>query len=200
MAVLNLKEDWKVSKVRQSISLLRNKKALARGSRSAIFEGRAPDRLLKLMADTPGYLYLTDRYAPKGPHTPVIHEDFGIVGETQAGETLYLVEVEKLIHRPRAHPSNRILKKAYGISFAARMGRWGSGVPSNLPEDPEEYPWLPPSLAEFFGELNQFVVDMQVSLDYNIGKNYLLRANGELVANDPVFELAKHERWACSFF
>lgn len=191
MAVLNLK-DWRVSKARRSISLLRDKKALARGSRSAIFEGSAPDRLLKLMADTPGYLYLTDRYAPKGPHTPVTYEDFGSVGETEAGVTLYLVEVEKLIRRPRAHPSNRILKKAYGISLATKMRHGGRWAPSNLPEDPEEYPWLPPSLAEFFGELNQFVGNMQVLLDYNLGKNYLLRANGELVANDPVFELAKH--------
>lgn len=178
--------DHRVRSIRASHPLLAGKKVIARGSRAAVFEGRASNRVLKLMADPPGHMYLTDGCAPKGPHVPIVYEDFGEVGQTYTGHSLYLVELERLQARPRGYRLSPVLNKAYKL--AHENYRETDYVEPRLPDIDDSPEWLPQSLAEFFTQLNWFVSNAQVRLDFKLGHNYMVRSNGELVASDPVFD------------
>ena len=184
MQVLYL-TDPAVRALRKSTFCLRGKKPLARGSRSVIFEGTEPGRVLKLMADRPGYRYLVGKFAPTGPHRPVVFRDFGKVGQTSAGEPLYLLEMERLHRRPEGHASDALLRKAYWISYVHRTGLYDPQLPQEC--NPSES-WLPATLGSFFAQLNQFIAKCKVCLDYRLDDNYLLREDGTLVAVDPVFD------------
>ena len=157
---------------------LRGKPALARGEFSAIFEGSRPDTVLKLTADASHYAYMTDGYAPDGPHKPELIADLDEVGEAATGETLYLLEVERLAPVRKQDEYTRAVRRTMRAVRGAR-------IPESVWEDQK----LPPSLAAFFQSLNWFAVNFGYCIDAKFGSNYLCRpCDGTLVASDPVFD------------
>lgn len=188
MNILNLR-DGGVMRARRTHAQLQGKKPFARGSRAALFEGRTPERVLKLTLDTPSYLYLTDGYAPTGVHVPVVFEDFGQVGETWNDEALYLVELERLLPRPKGYALSRVLHKAYELAENG-LRKNGYRYRACLPDADAQPDWLPDSLAEYFTQLNLFASNTESALDLSWRSNYMVRPNGELVGSDPLFDVA----------
>jgi hypothetical protein len=186
MIILDLRDSG-VVQVRRTHTQLRGKKPFARGSRAALFEGRTPERVLKLTVDAPSYLYLTDGYAPTGGHVPVVFEDFGQVGQTWNDEALYLVELERLQPRPKGYALSRVLRKAYELA-EERFQKNGYRDPACLPDTDDQPSWLPDSLAEYFTQLNLFASNTESLIDLSWRSNYMVRPNGELVGSDPLFD------------
>jgi hypothetical protein len=188
MKILHL-DDYGVAAVRRNPAL-RGKKVLARGTFGAIFDGSRPDTVFKLTLDGMHHAYLTDGcFGPSGPHAPLVVEDVGDVGETSKGETLYLVELERLTAMPRACAERRLVTKAMRHVLGKGEGK--------LPEDDAALPGLPASLAEFFAQVNNFALNFACHVDGAVGNNYMLRpGDGTLVASDPVYDrrlVMRHE-------
>lgn len=192
MNILDL-TDWCVRDVRRSHPALVGKKPFARGSRAALFEGSTPERVFKLTVDQPSYLYLTDGTAPTGVHVPIVFEDHGEIGTTSRDEPMYLVETERLYRRPRGYALSRVLRQAYEMAEEEYRNN-DYRFPPSLPDLDDQPEWLPIGLARFFAELNVFVSNTESRLDLCWRSNYMVRANGELVASDPVFDSAAGAR------
>jgi hypothetical protein len=178
MYVLSLK-DWKVALLRRTLPCFANTRTLARGTFSAVFETPDPTRVLKLTTDASHYSYLTDGCSPTGPHKPVVLVDHGDIGETSEGLTLYLVELERL-QKVRVGTQNGLLTR--------RIVRYTDNAPDRrYPEDTEAIANIPESLCEFFEELNHFIFNFAYCPDV-LWSNFMERADGTLVVNDPVFD------------
>jgi hypothetical protein len=178
MYVLSLK-DWKVAHLRRTLTCFANTRTLARGTFSAVFETPDPTRVLKLTTDPTHYSYLTDGISPDGPHKPVVLHDYGEVGETSDELPLYLVELERL-QKVRAGTENGLLPR--------RIVRHANKDPDRrYPDDPDHVPGMPPSLVRFLDDLNHFIFNLAYTPDVH-GGNFMERADGTLVVNDPVFD------------
>lgn len=178
MYVLSLK-DWKVAVLRRTLPCFAKTRTLARGTFSAVFETPDPTRVLKLTTDATHYAYLTDGLSPEGPHKPVVLHDYGEVGETSDGVSLYLVALERL-QKVRPGTENGLLTR--------RIVRYANKDPDKrYPDDTDHVPGMPASLVRFMADLNHFIFNLAFRADVH-GGNFMERADGTLVVNDPVFD------------
>jgi len=178
MYVLSL-NDCKVATLRRTMPCFAKTRTLARGTFSAVFETPDPTRVLKLTTDATNYAYLTEGFAPDGPHKPVVLHDHGEVGETSEGVTLYLLELERL-QKVTTGTENGLL--------ARRIVRYANKNPDKrYPDDPDHIPGMPPSLVRFMDDLNHFIFHSAFAPDVHWG-NFMERADGTLVVSDPVFD------------
>lgn len=185
--ILHLK-DWGVQRARRH-ELLAGKPALARGAFGAIFEGTRPDRVLKLTLDRMHYCYMTDYCAPQGVHKPVLHQDLEAIGETSTGQDIFLIEVERLQPLERKSESSRVIRRL--------MRKFCLGGHREVPDDLTAVKGYFQSLAAFMGQLNWFAQNYECRIDGKVGQNYMQRADGTLVASDPVYDhklMARYRR------
>lgn len=100
-----------VREVRKSHPALKNKKPIAAGMFSGVFEGNSPNTVLKLTICPSSYALLTDQRLLGTLHTPQLIKDHGVVGQFKTGTNIketkltkaiikdvpmYLVEIERL--------------------------------------------------------------------------------------------------------
>jgi hypothetical protein len=186
MAVLSLK-DWKVKHVRKSNPLISGKKVLGKGQFCQVFESNNPDRVFKLTADHFHVEYLLDSYSPKGRFKPVVHEDHGIVAETNLGADVWLLEVERLYPLTRGSDNYRLAK--------ALEYFWESTSFERLPEKSDVahetlksvQRLLSDELLEYMAEVNGFTYNFCCKLDIHL-KNFMQRTDGTLIFSDPVLD------------
>lgn len=199
MRVLDLTES-SVKLVRRRIPQLAGKRALARGTFAAIFEATdaqgqiLPDRVLKLTMDPSHHAFLTDPYAPSGTHHPVVFENFGDVGENDRGDTLYLVEMERLVPLPRGGELRKTAARVMSESFKVDERRLFRVVNEGEDRQLQKADFL---LNQYLRELNSFVVNYDCSLDHQVGANFMARASTDtLVFSDPVYDNRMYARYS----
>lgn len=183
MAVLSLK-DWRVRCLRRSHPLLMKKIQIGAGQFCRVFETQDPNRVLKLTVDSCHVAYLTDYTSPEGRYKPVVFEDFGEIGETTAGESVYLLEVERLQKLQTGSANARLARRL--IRYSEDSRHWRSGL-RQLPQTEEQLPGLAPDLYEFMEEINQFTGNYDCWLDLHLG-NFMERTDGTLIFSDPVYD------------
>lgn len=179
MRILNL-NDIAVKRLRQTLPCFKNTRVLARGTFCVVFDMPDKSRVLKLTTDRVHYAYLTDNMSPGGSYKPLVLEDHGMVGETIKGSlALYLVEVERLQPIPSNTDNSRLVR---------RMVRYARSKGSRAyPSCTTQVKGLSDTLAEFCGELNNFVGNFGCSID-PVFNNFMERADGTLVMSDPVYD------------
>ncbi len=188
MLVLKLNEP-RVRHIRTTHPLLRKSKLIARGTFGAVYESKNPDRVLKLTVDVAHRDYLADQVVA-GPHRPVVHEDYEEVGTTQAGDDLYLFELERL--RP-LQPRTANVRLARAIIACHERDKRLPVVPLTGHNASDE-------LLDFMLRLNWFIANYGHRPDMHL-KNFMERpSDGALVFSDPVFDypmLRKARQAAC---
>lgn len=178
--VLSLR-DWGVVRARSRHPLLRGKRALARGTFSAVFEGASPTTVLKLTLDRSHYAYMTDYLAPQGVFKPRLVQDFGAIGQTTRGFELYLLEVERLEKLPRGNPSARVVRRV--------VKHYRDSGYKDLPCEASAVKELDEGFARFLADLNVFISNFDCRFDGKVGNNFLYRpSEDQLVVSDPVFD------------
>lgn len=180
VSVLSLRDPHIRSFVR-SDPRLRGAKVIGRGSFCRVFETSDPNRVFKLTADSIHAAYLVDRYAPQGVFKPVVHEDFEVVCETRSGVTVRLLEIEKLQKIHRTSPNRRLVRRICDFVFRVR------GARMRFPAPEDELPWLPPDLALFMSQVNDFCETYDCKVDAHAA-SFMERADGSLVLSDPVYD------------
>lgn len=188
MRVLSLK-DPAVVRVRHTHPGLVKKSVIGRGSFCAVFESSSSDRVLKLTTDRAHADYLTDGCAPDGDLKPQVFEDFGEVGATTTGIPLRLFEVERLVPLVRGTPLSKLVLRI--IRYTQRKRRF--------PDDVRDVLALSEKLAKFMWQLNCFTANFDYACDAKFN-NFMQRADGSLVFNDPIFDrelfIREQRRWA----
>lgn len=157
---------------------------LGRGEFCAVFEMVEPDRVLKLTTDPAHVAYLVDGLSPSGIHRPILFATHGKVGETKRGLPLYLVEVEKLYPIKRGSPNARLVRKITRYVEACKR----------FPEQDDELADMPSELSGFMCRLNWFWMNYKCQPDAK-HSNFMQRADGTLVFNDPVFNQDLYRRY-----
>jgi len=174
MHILSLKDE-NVQQLRAHHPALQSKKLVGRGVFGAVFEAADPSRVLKLTTDFKHINYLIDGRAPKGPYKPVVFEYFGPVGETSNGETLYLIEIERL---------HRLRRGTHNGRMAQRITRFFRKN-DVFPERSKYLPDLTAEMAEFMYDLNCFFIRFSCAGDPG-WSNFMERPDGTLVFSDPI--------------
>lgn len=168
--------DSAVQRLRLVHPAFRGTKFLARGSFSAVYSTPQPNRVLKLTTDSSHMSYLTEGCAPSGVHKPRVLQNYGHVGTTEKDLALYLVEVEKLLPVRRGTINGLLARRII------RYARKNSMYPEELGDAPD----LTRSLVDFMTDLNWFIANYDCHPDAK-WTNFMERADGTLVFNDPVF-------------
>ncbi|MHB0928653.1 MAG: hypothetical protein ACYC3W_07000 [Candidatus Nanopelagicales bacterium] len=96
---------------------IKNKKLIARGTFSFLFEGSRPDTVLKMTADQSNYMLLNDYVVRvKGKHFPQIIDCYGEIHEICVDGDhfpVYLYEMERLKKLTSNSEAKRQAKKIY---------------------------------------------------------------------------------------
>ncbi len=173
--------DWGVMRARSRHPALKGKRALARGTFCAVFEGSTPSTVYKLTLDRSHYAYMTDGLSPSGDFKPRLIEDFGTIGQTTSGLELYLLEVERLEKLPRGNSAAQVIRRV--------VKHYRNSGYKELPCEPGDVKGLDGKLARFLCQLNWFIQNFGYTFDGKVGNNFLYRPeDGHLVVSDPVFD------------
>lgn len=172
--------DPVIRQLRQG-GVLKGRRLLGRGSFCAVFESSHPNRIFKLMVDRGHYLYHTHERSPVGPLRPTLYRDFGQIGRTRRGLTIFMVEVEKLCKLPPRSPCRtlfgRIFKDVYRGAFVNELSL--SAVCCTYPL----------SIVQFCKDALQFTTDLQLTINSFQGEGLMQREiSGELVVSNLAYD------------
>jgi hypothetical protein len=165
---------------------------LARGAFCAVYD--KGNTVLKLTCDPVSYEFGAGFARPLGDHFPQLVEDFDCVGETRAGDPLYLFEVEKL--QPICRSTPREVKLSAGrlcqsVDVTWSKHRWSTRnahddcvasyrALQELAGDAE----VPENMRGALGELALFAGNHEAIIDFH-RDNIMLRTD-VIVLNDVV--------------
>lgn len=142
---------------------------------------------MKLTSDESHLTYLTHKASPRSIHKPILYENFGVIGETKWGGSLYLLELERL-RRIRCGSANaEIVRRVAEFSQEEQHVAVGCSRGYWLPRPKDFIPGLPVTLAKFFEELERFNDSCgNAEIDNEGRNNFMERADGTLVFSDPL--------------
>lgn len=207
--LLNSKE---VAKVRKEIPELHDKKLLASGMFSGVYEGSTPSTVYKLTICPQSYHLLLDSAVGQSIHAPKLKRDFGMVGEFLTGtnvvETkltkpikklvpMYLVEVERLekLSRDNKKIAKRIHEKIketiYNVTCADddEESRLFPHIAKALISVGHElrFAGFGEHYAAYFEALTDYMqrTGHESFFDMHV-QNFMQRADGTLVFSDPI--------------
>ncbi|MFK3740915.1 hypothetical protein [Massilia sp. TN1-12] len=171
---------------------LRGLPRLARGAFCAVYD--KGDTVLKLTCDPVSYEFGAGFARPLGDHFPQLVDDFDCVGETRAGDPLYLFEVEKL--QPIRRNTRREIKLAAGRLCESVDATWSKhrwSVRHSSSDSVASYRALqelaaneafPNTVRDALSELALFAGNHGAIVDFH-QENVMLR-NDTIVLNDVV--------------
>lgn len=124
---MNIMLNTKEAKVRAALRhpALAGLKRIGRGAFCVVYD--KGETVLKATSDPVQYGFYTDYTAPNGPHFPKLIHNYGEIGETAAGDSIYLVEMEKLSKIPRSGPLRQEAKRLLTIMHGAAVMTAGCG-------------------------------------------------------------------------
>lgn len=173
MIAFDLRADTGAHRCLSSLAALRGAALLGRGAFSAVYES-ATGSVLKLTVDRVAARYLVGRRAPVGVFKPRVLKNFGAVGETDHGDTLYLFELERL----------QPLRRGSELGGLARRIINHARQHNELPEEPTPRVDAGKAMHAFMTQLNDFREHFECGLDVHWG-NFMERTDGTLVFSDP---------------
>lgn len=165
---------------------------LARGAFCAVYD--KGDTVLKLTCDPVSYEFAAGFARPLGDHFPQLVDDFDRVGETRAGDPLYLFEVEKL--QPIRRETPREVKLSAGrlcesvdvtwskYRWSARKGENDCIASYRALQEVAADTTVPETMREALGELALFAGCHDAVIDFHQA-NVMLRGD-MIVLNDVV--------------
>lgn len=139
------------------------------------------NKVLRLQTDENSYLLLTDWCIEvKSDHSPVIHENLGLVMELHKCD-VYGFITEKLQKSGRGGLTNKIVREVNNYnSLNCPMEKLDYFLASDFAQS------LPESMREYFQDLRDTIGNLSnVGLDF-AGQNIMQRSDGTLVFNDVV--------------
>lgn len=196
-----------VRKIRASHPMLQGQKLIGSGQFSGVFEGIAPNTVLKLSIDEASYKFHTRLKGHKSAkHFSRMTDDFGIVGTFTTSKNItrtaltnpielnvpiYLYEVEKL---------EKIKPKTDNRKLAMRLTKdWRSIDHAALHEDyckrvgkivsvlaDQDYYRSQPSILQSLDFIAEFMLDYDGAFVDLHGANMMQRDDGTFVFSDPV--------------
>lgn len=205
MSFLQLRNPG-VQFARGNNAVLRGKKILGRGMFAAVFEGRSPDTVLKMTTCQYSYWMLNcSCCAVRNPMFPRLIENFGEIGEMKLhgiSYPIWLYEVERLQKVAPSSPQKRLRRKiihkvaseALPKSWAVPSEFMGQFVFDHLACDEE----LPEDVRDAMGELADFCSNYPGARADLAGGNFMQRSDGQLVINDPVFDVKARDHFYAS--
>jgi hypothetical protein len=176
--------------------LLQGKKLLGRGNFSAVFEGTRPNTALKLTVDGPSYWMANDKVTRvTHRHFTRVHDDHQDIGEISVlGRRwpIYLYEVERL---SKLRAGSQACKLARSIIIRHNDRRLTyADVPEEFLAEEEARKMV--ACKDLPGSVRNAFKDLARYCSYNGGnfldlhmKNFMERANGQLVMTDPIGDL-----------